>query len=92
MSKQLEVPVEAMVAGEYVERIIIVTDYTYHPARRAVLNRAPEDCEPGEPASVDDIVCKWEDTDTKLSDEEFDQHQEEMENSIFDNLTGDYDD
>lgn len=87
MTRYLDIPVN--VADE--DRVILVTDYTFHRGRKAILFRAPEDCSPAEPAEVDDIECKWQDTDKPLTDAEFQEYQERIEESIFERMLEEFD-
>jgi hypothetical protein len=73
MSKGLEI---------YIERCLVIDDYTYHAGRRAITDRAPDDCSPAEPEELDDITGHWDDTKEPLTDKEFEAHQTTIEEAL----------
>lgn len=86
-SLELEVPVNW---GDG-ERIIIVDDYSYSRARKACLFRAPEDCYPAEPATIEYIECHWQDTGVDLSQENWDAFGEKIEEVCFQHVENEAD-
>ena len=77
MSKGIEV---------YIERCLVIDDYTYNAGRKGVTNRAPEDCYPDEPEELMDITGHWEDTGEKLTDKEFEAHQDAIEEELLEHI------
>ena len=77
MSKGIEV---------YIERCLVIDDYTYHAGRAAVTNRAPEDCSPAEGEELCDIAGHWDDTGEKLTDKEFEAHQDQIEEALLEQI------
>ncbi len=72
------------------ERVVIVTDWTYHAGRAAWASAgewAPDN--PPEPAIVEDIEAEWSDTKKRLSDEEWDRYTEAIEEAILNNIEAD---
>lgn len=68
------------------ERIIIVTDFTYTRGLKAILNRAPEDCSPAEPAIIEDIEAHWEDTGLILTGDDWNAWTDEIEEACFEHI------
>ena len=77
MSKGIEV---------YIERCLVIDDYTYRAGHKAVTNRAPEDCYPAEDEELDDITGHWEDTKEPLTDKEFEAHQTTIEEELLERI------
>lgn len=84
----IELFVEVQNGNEYNERKILITDYTYKPGMPAIINRAPEDCSPGEAEGIEDVECKWEESGDKLTDSEFEEYQEAIEEACFNHVKG----
>lgn len=79
--KLLECVVEDEDRG-YEERVICITDYTYKDGYEGVIDRAPEDCYPGESPTVEDIEARWMDG-APLTDKEHATYLESMIETIF---------
>lgn len=64
------------------DREAVITDYTFVEGLLAVINRAPEDCNPGEPDRYEDIIAHWDDTGVLLTDEEHEMYNESLAEAI----------
>jgi len=76
LDKDFDFPIIA--GGE--ERVVVVTDYTYHPARRQTW------IDPPEPAELDDIECRWADTGKALTSGEWLTYGKEIEENCWKRL------
>jgi hypothetical protein len=77
----IEVSVYIDVDGVEVEKIIEVLNYTYRPARRAILRCDPDDCRPPEGEEIEDVDCRWKDG-IELTVQEWDKHSDTILEAI----------
>jgi hypothetical protein len=91
MSKQIEVYVDDLEGNE---KIILVKDYHINCGYPAKVSGPPEDCYPAESTYIEDIDMAWQETGTKLTDEEVDRYIDQVEEAIYEanESEGDYDD
>ena len=81
--KNIEITIEWR-PGE--ERVIEVTDWTYHAGSKGHGPRGYCPGCPPEAEELDDVECNWQDVQVKLTDEEWDAYQESIEEAIFERI------
>lgn len=85
MVTPIELWVETQLGGDdMIEREIIIQDYNIIKGRPAITNLAPEDCSPGEADEIEDILVLWADTQQPLTDEEYDEFEDQIKEAILD--------
>ena len=64
------------------ERTILVDNYTYHAGRPAVLRGDPDSWLAPEGATIEDVECRWADTQQILSADEYMVFADEIDLAI----------
>jgi hypothetical protein len=61
----------------YLERVIEITNYSISPVEQRTHDY------PGCPASIEDLMARWQDTGEPLTDKEFDMYCPRMEEAVW---------